>query len=201
MEHYGFLPVYLLLVVCSFIGVELYWWVGDIEKFPSTIDYFIDTLEEAFEELSRVVMQDRSTSQKNRSRTPFQPADQTFNSSDTHVDITLISAESEVSLTRSDVLELYHDQNIERRFQYFESFVLRMAKTQELVKTIFARRVLRFFNLLVIETVTYLVFLAPSHQLDEFNCLLPESYRAVINGSTHYQVIPAMFTGVTQRTG
>ena len=200
----------MVLVVCSFIGVELYWWVGDIERIPSTIDYFINTLEEAFEEFSRVVLQDKASGLKSRTKTPFiggigigdHRTDLTYNSNDTgNADIPLLStADSEISLTRSDVLEIYHDQNVERRFQNFESFVIRMAKSQDLVKTIFARRLLRFFNLVVVQTVIYLVYLIPSHQLSEFNCPLPDSYRRTDAHGHTQETVSAIYSGVTHRT-
>ena len=52
-------------------------------------------------------------------------------------DIPLISGESELSLTRTDVMEAYHSQNVSRNFHHFESFVLRMARSQALVKECF----------------------------------------------------------------
>jgi len=104
------------------------------------------------------------------------------------------------SLTNSELLEIYHEQKTDRNFSNFELFVQRMARSQDLVKTIFARRILRFFALFIINVTIYLIYLTPTRQLHEFRCPLPEAYRIDGAEGAVQETVQALFSGVSQRT-
>ena len=60
LDHYQFLPAFMLMVCTVFIGVEIFWWVGEIERVPFHVDYFINCLEDAFEEFGRTLLLERN---------------------------------------------------------------------------------------------------------------------------------------------
>lgn len=97
-------------------------------------------------------------------------------------------------------MEIYHEQKTDLNFSNFELFVQRMARSQDLVKTIFARRILRFFALFIIDATLYLIYLNPTRQLHEFRCPLPEAYKIDGAEGAVQETVQALFSGVSQRT-
>ena len=71
LDHYQYLPAFMLMVCCVFIGVEIFWWVGEIERVPFHVDYFINCLEDAFEEFGRTLLLEKTlqTSERGKTRT------------------------------------------------------------------------------------------------------------------------------------
>ena len=71
LDHYQYLPAFMLMVCCVFIGVEIFWWVGEIERVPFHVDYFINCLEDAFEEFGRTLLLEKTsqTSEMVKTRT------------------------------------------------------------------------------------------------------------------------------------
>ncbi|CBY21642.1 unnamed protein product [Oikopleura dioica] len=199
LDHYQFLPAFMLMVCSVFIGVEIFWWVGEIERVPFHVDYFINCLEDAFEEFGRTLLLEKN-SDMSKAKTVVNSACEESDGINDETAPILSYRISTGSLTNSELLEIYHEQKTDRNFSNFELFVQRMARSQDLVKTIFARRILRFFALFIINVTIYLIYLTPTRQLHEFRCPLPEAYRIDGAEGAVQETVQALFSGVSQRT-
>ena len=123
------------------------------------------------------------------------------------------SSESLATLTKYDVHNTFEADHIRSKvslnfwlkfskfFKYhqFESFVQRVSKSQDLVKTIFSRRILRFTMLLIWQFIIYQVYLNPSHQLSTFNCPLPAELFLKQSSSQLIQSVPAVISSTSLR--
>ena len=85
------------------------------------------------------------------------------------------------------------------KYHQFEAFIIRVSKSQELVKTIFSRRILRFVMLLIWQFIIYQIYLNPSHQLETINCPLPSDLYQKDSSGRHVQTVKAVISSTSLR--